>query len=178
MDTPDTSDSPETSGTAERPGLADNILNGVAQLCEQAEAAGEPLEVEPHRGYLFEYFVTAEGAGYLDEESDCDLSADALCRLLGERCGRGHARVHRAAGKDGSRRAGEDAAAVVADADVDGVDLRLEPLGRIPLRTHRRGRFHRFSEVAVARRPTARRLPGDVRIAASRGPGPRRPECF
>ncbi len=87
MDTPDTSDSPETSGTAERPGLADNILNGVAQLCEQAEAAGEPLEVEPHRGHLFEYFVTAEGAGYLDEESDCDLSADALCRLLGERWG-------------------------------------------------------------------------------------------
>lgn len=77
----------ETSNTAEMPHLAMNILNGVADLCEQAGEKQQPLEVDPQRGHLFEYFVTAEAAGYLKEDAETDLTADALCRLLGERWG-------------------------------------------------------------------------------------------
>jgi len=39
------------------------------------------------RGQLFELFVTAEGAGYVDGEGDFDLSADGLCHELSERWG-------------------------------------------------------------------------------------------
>lgn len=77
----------ETSDTANLPHLARTILTGVAELCEQAAAEHQPLEVDPHRGHLFEYFVTAEASGYLTESSECDLTADGLCHLLGDRWG-------------------------------------------------------------------------------------------
>lgn len=76
-----------TPEATDRPSLAENILSGVAELCEQAERAGEPLEIEPHRGHLFEYFVTAHAAGYVEEDAEWDLTADGLCRVLGERWG-------------------------------------------------------------------------------------------
>lgn len=76
-----------TSETANQSSLAENIVQGIADLCQQAESTGEPIEIDPHRGHLFEYFVTAEASGYLSEESDCDLTAEGLCRILGQRWG-------------------------------------------------------------------------------------------
>lgn len=67
--------------------LAHNILDGVETLLVKSLEAGKPLEIDPSRSRLFELFVTAEGAGYLDEDSDPDLSSDGLCRTLAQRWG-------------------------------------------------------------------------------------------
>ncbi len=67
--------------------MADHILNRLEELILDADRQTKPLELEPYRGQLFELFVMAEGAGYLKEGSDPDLSADGLCRLLGARWG-------------------------------------------------------------------------------------------
>ena len=67
--------------------LAAQIIDEVDRLVKQAEESGEPLEVDPARTRLFELFVTAHGAGYLDEESQPDLTADGLCAALSERWG-------------------------------------------------------------------------------------------
>ena len=77
----------QTPDTTTAPRLAMTILDGVTELCEQAEKSQQPLEVDPLRGHLFEYFVTAEAGGYLSESADFDLTADNLCRILGERWG-------------------------------------------------------------------------------------------
>lgn len=65
--------------------LADDIINRVESLLREAEQAGKPLEIEPFRGQLFELFVTADGAGYVEEDAEPDLTADGLCRLLANR---------------------------------------------------------------------------------------------
>ena len=67
--------------------LATEIISRVEQLMLDSEQQAKPIELDPFREKLFELFVTAEGAGYLDEKSECDLSSDALCRLLAERWG-------------------------------------------------------------------------------------------
>lgn len=67
--------------------LANDIIKGVETLLAEAQGEEKPLEVDPFRGRLFEFFVTAQGAGYLDEESDPDLSADGLCHQLAQRWG-------------------------------------------------------------------------------------------
>ena len=72
---------------AELPQHALNILNSVIDLCEEASQNHQPLEVDPHRARLFEYFVTAEASGYVHDDAEFDLSADGLCRLMGERWG-------------------------------------------------------------------------------------------
>lgn len=72
---------------AELPQHALNILNGVIDLCEEAAESHQPLEVDPHRARLFEYFVNAEASGYVTDDAEFDLSADGLCRLMGERWG-------------------------------------------------------------------------------------------
>lgn len=63
------------------------IVDGVESLVLDSEKQVKPIEVDPFRGQLFEFFVTANGAGYLEEESDQDLSADGLCRELSKRWG-------------------------------------------------------------------------------------------
>ena len=63
------------------------ILNQIEQILRDAEEKTRPLEIEPCRGQLFELFVTSHAAGYLDEETDVDLTADGLCRQLAERFG-------------------------------------------------------------------------------------------
>lgn len=68
-------------------GLADEIVNRVEKVVLDAERAAKPLEVDPYRGQLFELFVTAEGAGYVQSEAERDLSADGLCRELAARWG-------------------------------------------------------------------------------------------
>jgi hypothetical protein len=69
--------------------IAREILNGLETLIQEAQANTRPLEVDPYRSRMFEFFVTADGAGLikddrevaafedLDEDSDeMDLSAD------------------------------------------------------------------------------------------------------
>ena len=65
--------------------LANSIISRVENLMLEAEETGKPLEIAPYRGQLFELFVTAEGAGFLEEESDPDLTADGLCGALAKR---------------------------------------------------------------------------------------------
>lgn len=67
--------------------LAREIVEQIDELLRDAETQQQPLEIEPYRARLFELFVSAEGAGYLSEESAHDLSADGLCRMLAERWG-------------------------------------------------------------------------------------------
>ena len=76
-----------STSTSETLTLADRILDRLEELILDAEQKTKPLELDPYRSQLFELFVTAEGAGYLKEGSDPDLSADGLCRLLGARWG-------------------------------------------------------------------------------------------
>jgi hypothetical protein len=74
-----------------RSDLANNILDRVDTLVSDSERQGKPLELEPYRPQLFEAFVMADAAGYLDEDADCDMSADGLCKALAERWGLGDA---------------------------------------------------------------------------------------
>lgn len=67
--------------------LARGIVTRVDEIIRRAESETKPLEVDPFRGELFELFVTAEGAGYVDAEGDFDLSADGLCHQLAEKWG-------------------------------------------------------------------------------------------
>ncbi len=67
--------------------LATRILDRIEELILQAERDTKPLEIDPLRGELFELFVTANGAGYTAESSEPDLTADGLCRTLGQRWG-------------------------------------------------------------------------------------------
>ena len=69
------------------PSLAREIIEQLDELLRDAEVHSKPLEVDPMRSRLFELFVSAEGAGYLNESSSHDLSADGLCHTLSERWG-------------------------------------------------------------------------------------------
>lgn len=73
--------------TSVRETLSEKILDGIEAVLSEARSARTPLEVDPPRGRLFELFVTAEGAGYLEEEAEPDLTAETLCRLLAVRWG-------------------------------------------------------------------------------------------
>ncbi|RLS80326.1 MAG: hypothetical protein DWI02_05940 [Planctomycetota bacterium] len=67
--------------------LSTRILDRIEELILTAERETKPLELDPLRSELFELFVTANGAGYTNDDSDPDLSADGLCRTLGLRWG-------------------------------------------------------------------------------------------
>ena len=79
--------------------VAWTILNGIEELAKEAEAATRPMEVDPFRSRLFEFFVTADGAGLVGDErssslqneeaapDETDLSADGLCRSMARRWG-------------------------------------------------------------------------------------------
>ena len=83
-----------------RQSVAKKILDGIEKLVEEAQAATKPLEVDPYRARLFEFFVTADGAGLVGDErssslgdsearpdDETDLSADGLCRSIARRWG-------------------------------------------------------------------------------------------
>ena len=81
-----------------RRSVSETILNGIEKLLKEAQGETKPLEVDPYRSRLFEFFVTADGAGLVgderssapapdDESDDTDLSADGLCRSLARRWG-------------------------------------------------------------------------------------------
>lgn len=67
--------------------LAADLLDEIERILLEAEEKTQPLEIEPNRGKLFELFVAAEGAGYIDEDAELDLTADSICKHLGERWG-------------------------------------------------------------------------------------------
>ena len=76
-----------SSSVNETQNLATRILDRVEELILNAERDTKPLEVDPFRSELFELFVTANGAGYTNDDSDPDLTAEGLCRILGMRWG-------------------------------------------------------------------------------------------
>lgn len=65
--------------------LADDIVGQLENLLLDAVETTKPLELDPYRSRIFELFVTAEGAGLLESDSDPDLSADGISRELAER---------------------------------------------------------------------------------------------
>lgn len=65
--------------------LIQNIIDRIQSVIEAAESATQPLELEPHRGSLFELFVMADGAGLIDEDDDRSLSSDAIAKSLADR---------------------------------------------------------------------------------------------
>jgi hypothetical protein len=72
----------ESSGS-----LAEQVIDQIDELLQHAVEESKPLEVDPLRGRLFELFVTADGAGFLSEDAETDLTADTLCKLLASRWG-------------------------------------------------------------------------------------------
>ena len=67
--------------------LVSTIIDRIDSLIVQAESETRPLEIEPFRSQLFELFVLADGAGYLEQNAERDLTADSLCRALSHRWG-------------------------------------------------------------------------------------------
>jgi hypothetical protein len=65
--------------------LANDIVNQIEQLLLEADRAHAAVEVDPYRGRLFELFVMADAAGFLADDSDHDLSCDAVGRELAQR---------------------------------------------------------------------------------------------
>lgn len=66
----------ETAENSPKHPLAEQIVDQVEALVAEAETAGQPIEVDPYRKQLFELFVTAEGAGYVVDGGDPDLTSD------------------------------------------------------------------------------------------------------
>jgi hypothetical protein len=66
-----------TSQTSVGTALAHNILDRVETLLLEAEEALKPLELDPYRSRLFELFVMADAAGFLDEDAAPDLASRA-----------------------------------------------------------------------------------------------------
>ncbi|QDT37090.1 hypothetical protein [Stratiformator vulcanicus] len=67
--------------------MARQVLDRIESILLEAESEEKPLEIEPFRGRLFELFVIADGGGFLKEDAEVDLTADGICRELGERWG-------------------------------------------------------------------------------------------
>jgi hypothetical protein len=65
--------------------LAQDLMNRVADLLVSAERAGKPVEIDPYRSQLFELFVMADAAGFLTDDTDHDLTCDAIGRELAAR---------------------------------------------------------------------------------------------
>lgn len=70
-----------------QPALHEHIVSQIDSIVQRAAADTKPLEMEPARGDLFSLFVTAHGAGYLEDEAEVDLTADELCKKLAARWG-------------------------------------------------------------------------------------------
>ena len=82
-----------------RKSVSVEILNGIERLVDEAKSAARPLEVDPYRSRLFEFFVTANGADLIGDErntplvsdanpdDETNMSADGLCRSISRRWG-------------------------------------------------------------------------------------------
>ncbi len=71
--------------------MAADLCNRLESLLLETEEKNEPLEMDPYRSQLFELFVTADATGYTADDSEPDLSADGLCKVLAERWELGNA---------------------------------------------------------------------------------------
>ena len=69
--------------------LADLIVEQLAKVIESAIETKQPLELDPHRGQLFELFVAAEAAGLVEDTHPRPLASGELHRRLGNRWGLG-----------------------------------------------------------------------------------------
>lgn len=124
--------------TSTEPSLAKSILSQIDLLVREAEETQRPLELDPFRSRLFELFVMADAADLLKEAKpgeppENDLTPDSVCRSLAEQWKLADAARESFANKQ--RLPQEhlaDAPALVGDAALDGVDLRLATLARIP----------------------------------------------
>ena len=65
--------------------LASEIVARVEALLLDAERTTKPLELAPYREQLFELFVMAEASGFLVEDAEPDLTADAISHRLAQR---------------------------------------------------------------------------------------------
>ena len=71
-----------------------NLVDRIEHILADAESQQKPLEISPYREQLFELFVTAHGAGFLEENAEEDLTSDALCHELAGRWGLDQAARH------------------------------------------------------------------------------------
>ncbi|HLJ10214.1 MAG TPA: hypothetical protein VKU82_03445 [Planctomycetaceae bacterium] len=65
--------------------LARDIVDRIDEVLNDSSTSGQPIELQPHRGRLFELFVMADAAGFLEEGADHDLSCDGIARELAAR---------------------------------------------------------------------------------------------
>ena len=79
---------------ADTTSLLSNVVDSIEHVLADAEAQQKPLEIAPWRERLFELFVTAHGAGFLDSQGEHDLTSDALCHELAQRWGLDEAAKH------------------------------------------------------------------------------------
>lgn len=65
--------------------LARDLIDKIDEIVQCAAASGQPLELDPQRAQLFEMFVMADAAGFLEEGAEQDLSCDGIARVLADR---------------------------------------------------------------------------------------------
>ena len=79
---------------ADSTSLMSTLVDSIEHVLADAESQNKPLEIAPWRDRLFELFVTAHAAGFLQDESEHDLTSDALCHELAQRWGLDEAARH------------------------------------------------------------------------------------
>lgn len=67
--------------------IAARLLKQIDDVCRDAERQTKPLEIDPYRSQLFEWFAQAYAAGLTRPGSSPDLTADGLCRSLAQNWG-------------------------------------------------------------------------------------------
>jgi len=65
--------------------LARDLVDRVDEILKGAVFSGQPLELDPQRSQLFELFVMADAAGFLQPDAEPDLSCDGIARELAAR---------------------------------------------------------------------------------------------
>jgi len=65
--------------------LARDLVDRVDEILQDAVVSGQPLELDPQRSQLFELFVMADAAGFLQPDAAPDLSCDEIARELAAR---------------------------------------------------------------------------------------------
>ncbi|MGE5194639.1 MAG: hypothetical protein ACM3U2_19275 [Deltaproteobacteria bacterium] len=65
--------------------LAHELVGRIDDVLQAAVASGQPLELDPPRSQLFELFVMAEAAGFLEEGAEHDLTCDGVAREVAAR---------------------------------------------------------------------------------------------
>jgi hypothetical protein len=60
-------------------------MDRIAEVLTVSLQDNQPIELDPHRGNLFELFVMAEATGFLEEGQEFDLTCDGVARELASR---------------------------------------------------------------------------------------------